>query len=86
MGDVNLILYNDDTGVYVLDGEGADCEWEPSEDGVMFEDEAGDYFLVHKDEMLILDVEVEEGLVTEYYKKVDYLMLQILLYQFFYVV
>ena len=74
MGDVKFIIYDDGTATYMIDDESTVGEWEPTEDGVKFK-EGGvrEFSFVYKEEMLVVDVEVEvgEAVLTEYYKKVD---------------
>ena len=71
LGDTYMILDADGTFTYMSDGEEGYSEWKPTEDGMMFWDETGEYSFVYKEEMLVVDVEAEDGVVTEYFKKVD---------------
>ena len=70
MGVVKFIIYDDGTATYMIDDESSSGDWVVTEDGGVYkENGVTDYPFVYKDGMLVMDVEVDQGVVNEYYVK-----------------
>lgn len=76
MGVVTFIIYDDGTATYMIDDESSSGDWVVTEDGGVYkENGVTDYPFVYKDGMLVMTVEVDQGVVNEYYVKKNQLAL-----------
>ena len=73
IGGAALMIDENGTAIYFGGGTRIDDKWEPTEDGLKLwkEGEEGGEIFVYKDDMLVLELEMEEGLVTAYFGKED---------------
>lgn len=73
LGSMSIMFNTDGTAIFMGNGVRIDDQWEATEDGLKLwkEGEEGVEFFVYKDNMLVLELEMEEEHVTAYFEKED---------------